>query len=410
MTKMRPRFYLPAELVKITVMPETHSPRLVKVTLHAIFFLSGITTVLIGQVLPIFARHFSLNDLQASYFFPAQFAGSLAGTYFTSLFARRNAFLAATVIGGILMATGVLLMNVDLFSVCLVGFLINGLGVGMTLPSINMLILEMNTDRPGAALNILNFCWGLGAILSKPFVDLFSTADTIGLTTFVLAAPLFAATFLLFVATGKKQASPAHASEANETDAIPIWTMPIAWMIAIFNFIHVGFESGIGGWLTTYTGRLDGQPLLHWISPTLLYFSFFVIGRGVAPVLFRFLNENKMLMLGLMIVLTGMILTLSAGTVIGLSLGASVAGFGTSWLFPTNVARFSRTFGPTATRRATPLFICGTLGAASSTWLIGFISDKTGSLRSGMFVLIVAVLLLIVLQIGLSLRRPVVAD
>ena len=390
-------------------MPETHSPRLVKVTLHAIFFLSGITTILIGQVLPIFARHFSLNDLHVSYFFPSQFAGSLAGTYFTSRFARKSNFLTATVLGGILMASGVLLMNVDLFSVCLVGFLINGLGIGMTLPSINMLILELNTDRPGPALSILNFCWGLGAILSKPFVDLFSTADSIGLTTFVLAAPLLAAAFLLSFAAGKKQPPPVQASDAGAPDAIPIWTLPIAWMIALFNFVHVGFESGIGGWLTTYTGRLDGQPLVHWISPTLLYFSFFVIGRGVAPVLFRFLNENKMLMLGLLTVLMGMILTLSAGTVLALSLGASIGGFGTSWIFPTNVARFSRVFGPTATRRATPLFLCGTLGAASSTWLIGYISNTTGSLRSGMFLLIVAVLLLIVLQIGLGLRRTVAA-
>jgi fucose permease len=388
-------------------MPETRFPILVKVTLHAIFFLSGITTVLIGQVLPIFARHFSLNDLQVSYFFPAQFAGSLAGTYLTSVFGRKGMFLTATMLGGILMASGVLLMNVDLFSVCLVGFLINGLGVGMTLPSINMLILELNTDRPGSALSILNFCWGLGAIFSKPFVDLFSTADSICLTTFALAVPLLTGSLLLFVAAGKTEGTPSEPSNADGGETIPIWTMPVAWMIALFNFVHVGFESGIGGWLTTYTGRLDGQPMLHWISPTLLYFSFFVIGRGVAPVLFRFLNENKMLMLGLLTVLGGMIIILSAGNVLALSFGATIAGFGTSWIFPTNVARFSRFFGPTATRRATPLFICGTLGAASSTWLIGFISDKTGSLRSGMVVLIVAVVLLIGLQIVLGLRRTV---
>ncbi len=182
--------------------------------------------------------------------------------------------------------------------------------------------------------------------------------------------------------------------------------MPIAWAIAAFNFIHVGFESGIGGWLTTYTGRLDGDPVPHWLSPTLLYFSFFVAGRGVAPVLFRFLNENKMLMLGLLVILIGMILILSADSVIALSLGASVAGFGTSWIFPTNVSRFTRFFGLAATRRATPLFICGTLGSAVSTWLIGFISDRTGSLRSGMFVLVVSVVLLIALQIGVSMKRP----
>jgi len=28
-----------------------------------------------------------------------------------------------------------------------------------------------------------------------------------------------------------------------------IWSTSLAWVLALFNFIHVGFESGIGGWL-----------------------------------------------------------------------------------------------------------------------------------------------------------------
>lgn len=379
-------------------------PGPVKIVLHVLFFLSGIATVLIGQVLPVFAKRFSLNDLQLSYFFPAQFAGSLAGTYLTSRFAKKDNYLGATVIGCVLMTAGLLLMNVDLFSVCLIGFLVNGVGIGMTLPSINMLILESAGERSASALVLLNFFWGVGAIVSKPFVDLFSTVDRIGPTTYLLAAPIFGfALLLLFIARPSKRIVTTVADERPD-DMLPIWSTPLAWMIALFNFIHVGFESGIGGWLTTYTGRVEGQPILPWLSPTLLYFSFFVIGRGIAPALFRFLNENKMLMLGLSLVLLGMIVLLTARTVDQLSLGAIIAGFGTSWIFPTNVSRFSKTFGPTASRRATPLFILGTLGSASVTWLIGFISDRTGSLNSGMYVLFVSVVLLIVLQIGLTIR------
>ena len=133
-----------------------------KVVLHAIFFLSGITTVLIGQVLPILAKHFTLNDLQLSFFFPAQFAGSLAGTFLTSQYAKRNNYFAAALIGAVLMAAGILMMNAGVFSVCLLGFTINGIGIGMTLPSINLLILEMSRERAASALSVLNFCWGAG--------------------------------------------------------------------------------------------------------------------------------------------------------------------------------------------------------------------------------------------------------
>jgi fucose permease len=195
----------------------------------------------------------------------------------------------------------------------------------------------------------------------------------------------------------------AHAAAVSDEKDIPIWTTKLAWVLALFNFVHVGFESGVGGWLTTYTERVEGEARITLISPTFLYFLFFVVGRGVAPVFFRFLSENVMLLMSLVLILAGMAVTLTAENVVQLSIGASVAGFGTSSVFPTTVSRFGRVFGPSATRKATPLFICGTLGAAVVTWLIGFLSNKMSDLRSGMYVLAASVVILLVLQIGLML-------
>jgi fucose permease len=375
-----------------------------RLNLHVLFFLSGIVTVLIGQVLPTFARQFSLSDLQVSGFFPSQFAGSLVGTFLTSRFARRNDYRMATIIGGFAMVTGVLLMNFVSFPVVLAGFFINGIGIGMTLPSINMIVLELSAERTASSLSILNFCWGVGAIVCKPFVDLWSSLESIGPTTYILAVPILVATLLLLFDRSYVPPEQIGSNGALSETGVAIWRQPIAWMIALFNLIHVGFESGMGGWLTTYTGRVSGEPLLYWVSPTLLYFVFFVTGRGVAPLLFRFLDESKMLLLGLFTILAGMVVVISANTVVALSIGSVIAGFGTSWIFPTNVARFSNTFGQEANRRSAPFFIAGTLGAAMSTWLIGFISEISGNLRSGMYVLLISIILLIILQIGLSLQ------
>ena len=375
-----------------------------RLNLHLLFLLSGIVTVLVGQVLPIFAVKFSLSDLQVSWFFPSQFAGSLTGTFLTSRFARRNNYRMATVVGGFAMVVGVLMMNFDSLPMVLVGFYINGLGIGMTLPSINMIVLEMSPERTASALSILNFCWGVGAIVCKPFVDLFSSAESIGLTTVLLAIPMLISTVWLLFDSSYVPVEPVAVSAETSVENIAIWRQPIAWMIALFNLIHVGFESGMGGWLTTYTGRLEGVPLFAWASPTLLYFVFFVAGRGAAPILFRFLNESKMLLLGLFTILGGMFVVISADTVVGLSVGSIIAGFGTSWVFPANVSRFSNTFGPEANRRSTPFFIAGTIGATLSTWLIGYVSEVSGNLRSGMYVLAISIILLIILQVGLSFR------
>lgn len=374
----------------------------IKLILSGLFLVSGTVTVLIGQVLPILAKQYALNDLQLSFYFPAQFAGSLIGTFLTSRFAKKNEFIAASFIGAVLMAAGILLMNVNSFPVSFTAFLINGIGIGLTLPAINMTVLELSPENTASSLSFLNFFWGVGAIICKPFVDLSSSGSNVVITTTVLAAPLLLAAAMLYYQPTRIIAVPESPSTESDDSKIPIWTLPLAWAIALFNFIHVGFESGMGGWLTTYTERLDETQAVHWLSPTLLYFVFFVLGRGVAPGVFRFLNENKMLFLGLSTILVGMLITVTAGTVVVMAIGAAVAGFGTSWIFPTNVSRFSHTFGPSASRRATPLFICGTLGAASSTWLIGFVSNQTGNLRSGMYVLVVSVVLLLLLQIWLG--------
>lgn len=369
--------------------------------LHFVFLLSGIATVLIGQVLPHLTSRFALNDLQAGYFFPAQFAGSLTGTLLTNWLGRSGRLIPASAAGGILMAVGILVMDLASYQAVLVGFLVNGLGIGLTLPAINVLILERDPARSASNLAFLNFFWGVGAIISKPYVDLTATGSSLGLTTVLLAVPLLISSVALFFAPAKAEARVQKASERT-SELSPIWTNPMAWAIAAFNFIHVGFESGMGGWLTTYTGRVETTQAIQFFSPTFLFFLFFVAGRGISPLFFRYLDENKVLMTSLLVIFGGLVITLLAADLFVLGLGASICGVGTSAIFPTNVSRFSKTFGPDAMRRATPLFICGTLGATVVTWLIGFLSNYSGSLRSGMAVLAVSITLLILLQIGLS--------
>jgi FHS family glucose/mannose:H+ symporter-like MFS transporter len=377
--------------------------------LHLAFLFSGTATVLIGQVLPILARNFSLNDLQLGYLFPSQFAGSITGTVINSRFARSGQYSLASSIGCLLIAIGILLIGGGEFEVVLMGFFVNGLGIGMTLPSINLLILELNPTRSASALSILNFGWGVGAILCKPFVDLVSGGTHIFPVSIFLSGAMIVFGLATFLSVSRSapdvNEEPEHRVE-NDAISGQIWTSPVAWAIAFFNFVHVGFESGMGGWLATYTDRLANRSVIDLFSPTFLYFTLFVVGRGIAPLYFKYLNENKVLFLSLLVLMAGIAITILASSVATLSIGASVAGLGTSSIFPTNVARFMKIFGPEANRRATPLFLSGTAGAAVVTWLIGLFSNQAGSLRSGMAVLVVSIVVLIVIQTVLSFKTP----
>jgi fucose permease len=261
--------------------------------------------------------------------------------------------------------------------------------------------MEMAGGDSAVALSVLNFCWGAGAIVCKPFVDLAGNGN-IESPTLILAV-LFGLSGLVILIFPVKH-KLAERQGTSDTVKVKIWMTPLAWLLAAFNFIHIGFESGIGGWLTAYTDRVDPLSATNLFSPFVLYFCFLVAGRAVVPVFFRYLSENVALTLSLVTIILGLLVALSAANSLQLGIGAAIAGFGTSTVFPTNVARFGHIFGPEASRQATPLFIAGTLGGAVLSWLIGFLSNQMASLRSAMFVLVASVVVLLVLQTLIMLR------
>ncbi len=386
------------------IQANSGTDRALTILLHAVFFFSGVATVIIGQVLPFIGLRFQLDDLQLGYLFPAQFLGSITGTVVTNWLGRQGRLIPASAVGGFLMAIGLAMLNLGSYELVLAAFVVNGLGIGLTLPAINVLTLERNPENSASALNFLNFFWGLGAIASKPLVDFTVQGTSLFTTTLLLSAPLIVLSIAILVTPKPTEASLKPKSENDEAHT-PIWSTPLAWAIALFAFIHVGFETGMGGWLTTYADRVEGSTTARLVTPTFLFFLFFVIGRGIAPAFFRYLDENKVIFLNLLIILAGLALVLTASESVQLGLGGALCGLGTSSVFPTNVSRFSKAFGYEAMRRATPLFLSGTLGATAVTWLIGFLSQRFGDLRSGMYVLVVSIILLILIQTALGFRQ-----
>src|SRR6187455_539733 len=107
------------------------------------FFVIGIITVLLGQVLPVLSARLHLNDAEAGAFFVAQFGGSLLGTLFATKIARRVGFVITTVIGIVMMIVGLPGLNFESFAACWIAIFVYGAGLGLTIPSINLLTIEV---------------------------------------------------------------------------------------------------------------------------------------------------------------------------------------------------------------------------------------------------------------------------
>jgi fucose permease len=372
------------------------------ILLHAGFLSIGVITVFLGQVLPLLSARMSLNDLNAGYLFIAQFAGSLTGTLLYNQLIKKFGYLKMLFGGFCLLAFGCAGLNINSFWWCLVAIYVYGTGIGLTIPAINLLVAQIAGEKSSSALNTLNFFWGVGAILCKPFVDFFQSSNSILIPTILLSISC------LLISAGVRLSNYQenfHEQENFSNAAKPIWTTMTAWLIAIFSFIHIGIESSVGGWLTTFETRLTQDAASGWLSAAFIFFLMMVLGRGIAPLLFKFLTENVVLLGSVMTMTAGITLILLTENSSFLIFGAGILGFGTSTLYPTNISRFTKIFGLQAIQNATPLFVFGTLGGAFITWLVGFASTIFDSLRTGFFVVLISCLLLIILQIILSTLR-----
>ena len=362
--------------------------------LHVGFFFIGIITVLLGQILPILSARLLLNDREAGYLFIAQFAGSLFGAFFYNRIIKKFGYQKMLVGGFCLMAFGCAGLNLDsrMWSAAAICFY--GIGIGLTIPATNLLVIELNSKKSSSALNIINFFWGFGAILCKPLIDYAGSPTGIKFPTVLLAVSLLITGAAIAFSNYRENFEKKE--ESFEFDP-PIWTTATAWLIAFFNFVHIGIESSVGGWITTFESRLPGNTN-KWLSAAFIYFSFLVLGRIFAPLLFRFLSENAVLFCSLLVMTAGTSLILWTENFPFLLIGAAILGLGTSSIVPTNMSRFTTIFGARATKNATPLFVLGSLGGAFMTWLVGFTSTAFDNLRAGFLIILIGCFFLLILQ------------
>src|SRR6266851_4221604 len=92
---------------------ETRGHRNLLVLLFAGFVLSGIATTIIGPMLPIFIRRWSLDDGQAGFFSTIQFLAALGGTLASSAIAAWRGYRPALVLGYALMGGGLASLHAD---------------------------------------------------------------------------------------------------------------------------------------------------------------------------------------------------------------------------------------------------------------------------------------------------------
>jgi FHS family glucose/mannose:H+ symporter-like MFS transporter len=374
--------------------------------LHSSFVYIGIVTILLGPLLPYLARRWSLTDSQAGFLFTAEYSGSVLGNLLTGLLLPRIGSPKVMGISFILFALGFSFLGAGPWTLACLLIFLYGIALGLSVPTSNLRATQLPSANTAAAVSLLNFSWGIGAVLC-PFL-IAALLPSLGLRGFTASLAAIALIFsgLHFtrpattrVRTTKPPGRPTGAwrAQLHHASAVPL--------LLLF-FLYVGVETALGGWVAAYEKRMPGMDSSTWALAPLVFYFFLLIGRGFAPLALRRLSQGVISAGGLLCAVAGAAIVAYSQTPLLLQTGAAVAGFGLAPQYPLYVTWFAETFREDANWLGALYFGGAGLGGAVLPWLVGIIAAHTSSLRAGL-ILPVAVTAVMVM---LSLRarpRPV---
>jgi fucose permease len=371
------------------------------IILCAGFVLSGMATTIVGPMLPVFIRRWSLDDGQAGLFSTVQFIAAWCGTLASTVIVSKRGYRAALVLGYLLMGAGLFILNAEAHLVATIAVSTYGLGYGLLTPGTNLLVAEVGGAKSASLLNLLNSSWGAGAMACSPLIALALRHNAV--SSFLIGFAVFGGLIvlsLLFTPSSKHEHVEAVDAAAPSAPEIGL---AITVALAALFFTYVAVENGIGIWAAEYAKRLaSGITGTTTLAPAFFY-SGLTSGRALAPLVLHRITERKVVLGALGLSVAGTIL-LIASKALTIALPAIfLAGLGCASVYPIYIAWLSRWYGSRAKKIGGILFALASLGGSAGPGLVGFTSKLTGSLRIGLCVPLFGIVLMVFLV--LALRR-----
>jgi MFS transporter, FHS family, glucose/mannose:H+ symporter len=364
------------------------------------FILSGIATTIIGPMLPVFIRKWSLDDGQAGLFSSVQFLASLIGTAVSGVWMAWRGYRPPLVAGYALIGYGLATLNANTHINALAATAAFGLGYGFITPGTNLYVAEAGGARSAGLLNLLNFTWGVGAMACSPLIAMALRNNRLPglLISYAIFGGLLAFA-LMFARFGAEK----HEKPAYTTEAAPLVARGVTIALATLFFVYVCMETSIGVWSAEYSRRIaKGITNLTTLAP-MFFYAGLTAGRGLAPLVLLSLSETPLVLAALSLTGFGTTVVIFSTTLNVAIAGVFLAGLGCASIYPVYIAWLSRWYGPRARQAGGFLFALASLGGSAGPWLVGTVSKYSGSLRVGFVVPLVSALLM--LGIVTSLRR-----
>lgn len=382
------------EIVPIDHLQTSSGKRLILAAQLA-FIPTGILTTLLGPMLPLLIARWTLNDTRAGNLFLIQFLSSVVGVQLSGVLLSRLGFRPAFLSGLLLMAIGATTLYAGPVWLGMASVAVYGLGLGFLVPTDSLLIAEISADSRTSAVSLLNFFWGVGAVSCSLMV---AWAAAHKLLPFFLGSVSLFLVALAFAMRGL----PFPSAATSENRAPPwreIARSPAFWLFAAVFFLYPGAETAVGGWIGSYVSRLG--PYEASIAPVMpaFFWAALTVGRALGTLFLSYVPEQRVLRTGFATASAGIVLMLWSSNLAGVIAGALITGLSFATLYPITVARLSQRFGIAARSIGALMFSLASVGPAVISWLVGIISQSSGSLRTGLALPLGATVILLLIHL-----------
>ena len=368
-------------------------------------FTYGLIAALLGTVLPELGERFNLTAEQSGLIGAMQALGLMIASVAIGPIVDNHGKKTGIVAGLSGITLGLVgLIYAGSYPATAVSLLVLGLGGGMLVTGSNALISDVGEEKRASALNLLNMLFGLGTMVTPLLaanVAALRSTHALSLTLAAIAA------ITLLVNVGTKMPPPTGDRAFTASEARALLKQPSLYLLCSMLFLYVACEVGVLTWLVKYleeergVARGDAQNILAWGFALGL-----LIGRVAASRILLGVSEIKVTLAAsiVMTVTTFAMVRVDDPTLIAVAVFA--AGLAMAPMFPTTLGICGNLFTKMTATAMGIVITSGWVGLTLSSYLIGFVADRT-SLGSAL--LLLPVMSVALIGINLALRRHVEA-
>ncbi|MDN8587600.1 MFS transporter [Paenibacillus sp. 11B] len=249
------------------------------------YLLIGITSVVLGALLPVLLTHYERGYSDGGFLLFLQFLGFLVGVLvapsMTVRIGRKSMLTIALIC---IVAAYAVLGFLPSWSVVLLLTILVGFGSGIIEPSVGAFTIEFTENQKAVAMSKLDVFFALGALLIPAVAALYIWLDLWHLTFYTVSA-LSLVLMLLWVtmptsaASYLKQAGENTASHTAGRARYSRKHLGLLTIFVIFFFIYMGLELGLMNFLPSIlVERLQLQESVASLSVSILWIAM-IIGR-----------------------------------------------------------------------------------------------------------------------------------